>query len=100
MAQTALLIKNRKVVTKSHYEGDKLMALVTNADDNFSMINDNQALAFEVEQGDEADFHTGLRKLADAENQFVRQYSTNPEWNPENQPKPLSNEDRTPVQGC
>lgn len=34
---------------------------------------------------DEVEYHTKLRKEADEKGQFVREESTNPEFNPENQ---------------
>jgi len=100
MAQTALFIKGRKIVVRTHVENDKVMAIMANADENYSMINDVEAIAYVVENGTEKDFHVQLRKGADEQGHYERQYSTDPEWNPENYGKGPKNEDRTPVQGC
>ena len=84
MAQTALLIRDRKLVVRSHVNPDngKLNIVIANADENYIGQKDDQVQVFEHDDPDEAKFHTELRKEASAAGHLIIPYSTDPEWNP------------------
>jgi len=79
-------------------EKDILILKMCLVDNNLKIIG--ESIPYDFKNTTEEEFHKDLRKHAAAKQQLITSHSTNPEWNPENQPKPLSNEDRTPVQGC
>ncbi len=91
MATTALKITKNGVeerllfMTVPRKDGKGLDIDVYLADDEF-MPKGTPSLGIS-EQVDEGAYHTALRSEAEKRNQFVKDFSTNPEWNPGYKPE-------------
>jgi hypothetical protein len=78
MALTALRVKGKKVVAiTSPFDGGIRVSLFE-AGDDYQPLGKPQDF---VKLIDEKEYHTGLRKDSGAD--YVPEFSTNPEWNPE-----------------
>ena len=84
MPQTALKIDTKHIVIITQQFGKKLTIHAYLTVDNY--IPAVVAIVSELEI-DEAEYHINLRKDADKANQFISGYSTDPEWNPNFDPK-------------
>ena len=76
-------------------EGDELVIIMSNADENYLATNDVQTQVFKKTDMGEEEFHKILRIEADRQGHLVRSNSEFPEWNPEPQPKQEKNEEQT-----
>ena len=91
MSQTALLIKDRKIVIRTTPNpNNKLDIIISNANDEYIAQVDDQVQVFEHDDPNEEDFHRNLRLDAIANGHLIKQYCTDPEWS---SPKLESNEE-------
>ncbi len=75
---TSLQIGDKKLMVMTMSEKDKVIIEISQADDQWQPVG--IPLVRETEISEE-EYHRGLRKEAIKKEQFVKQYSTNPELN-------------------
>jgi len=91
MAQTTLNIKDRKLVFRTHVHKGVLNILISSADDNYLPIEEGTQVYEDLDHTEE-EFHKDLRLSAEDNKHLVRQYSTDPQWNPQPKETPKTDE--------
>ena len=80
MALTALNLDGKKIVAISSVDEIGLVVLIYQTTGDFQTEGTPEHC---VRTETEEEYHRGLRKEAHAKGHFVKERSTNPEWNPE-----------------
>jgi len=80
MAATALNVNGKKVLAVTTKDEIGLVVQLYNTEGEFSPTGEPESC---VRSETEEEYHRNLRKDAKEKGHFVKEYSTNSEWNPE-----------------
>jgi len=82
MPQTSLKIKDKYLVIRTDIEEGKVIVKCYNSDEHFNYDINKPDRVDEDLVHTEEQIHKDLRAMAEENGHLVRQYSTDPQWNP------------------